>query len=211
MSLHRPKGILFVISGPSGVGKTSIIRAVLERVEHVVFSVSCTTRPQRPGEVDGIDYFFVSKEKFLQMISENAFLEWAIVHDNYYGTPASFVFENLERGLDVILDIDVQGALKVKSSYSEAKFVFIAPPSFETLRERLKRRGTESEERITRRLENAKRELKHIPEFEYLLINEDLETSISNLISIIQAERLKFERLKDLELVRNLYGGVLDG
>ncbi|ODN31232.1 guanylate kinase [Fervidobacterium thailandense] len=206
-----PKGILFVISGPSGVGKTSIIRAVLERVERVVFSVSCTTRPQRPGEVDGIDYFFISVEKFQQMISENAFLEWAIVHDNYYGTPAKFVFENLEKGFDVILDIDVQGALKVKSTYPAAKFVFIAPPSFETLRERLRRRGTESEERIARRLENAKRELRHIPEFEYLLINEDLETSISSLISIIQAERLKFERLKELELVRNLYGGVMDG
>jgi guanylate kinase len=197
-------GILFVISGPSGVGKTSIIRSVLERVERVVFSVSCTTRKQRPGEIHGVDYFFVSHEEFERMIKENKFIEWAKVHDNYYGTPAEMVYDNIRKGLDVILDIDVQGALTVKKNFSGAKFIFIAPPSYEVLRERLKKRGTETEEKIQKRLETAKRELKFIPEFEYLIINEDLEESIRNLMSIIYAERLKFERIKNTSKVKRL-------
>ncbi|WP_448378108.1 guanylate kinase [Fervidobacterium sp.] len=198
------EGILFVISGPSGVGKTSIIRSVLERVERVVFSVSCTTRKRRPGEIHGVDYFFVSHEEFERMIKENKFIEWAKVHDNYYGTPAEMVYDNLRKGLDVILDIDVQGALTVKKNFSGAKFIFIAPPSYEVLRERLKKRGTETEEKIQKRLETAKRELKFIPEFEYLIINEDLEESIRNLMSIIYAERLKFERIKNTSKVKRL-------
>ncbi|WP_448375104.1 guanylate kinase [Fervidobacterium sp.] len=201
---HLAQGILFVISGPSGVGKTSIIRSVLERIEHVVFSVSCTTRKQRPGEIDGIDYYFVSHEQFEKMIQENKFIEWARVHDNYYGTPADMVYENIRKGFDVILDIDVQGALTVKNNFSGAKFIFIAPPSYEILRERLKKRGTESEEKIQRRLETAKKELTFIPEFEYLIINEDLEESIRNLSSIIFAERLRYERIKDIAKVRKL-------
>jgi len=198
------KGILFVISGPSGVGKTSIIRSVLERVKNVVFSVSCTTRKQRPGEINGVDYFFISQEEFDEMIRSNKFLEWAKVHDNYYGTPSDFVFKHMDDGNDVILDIDVQGALNVKRNFAKAKFIFIAPPSYQTLGERLKRRGTETEEKIQRRLETARKEIKYIPEFEYLIINEDLESSITNLISIIYAERLKFDKLKETDKVRNL-------
>lgn len=198
------KGILFVISGPSGVGKTSIIRSVLERVKNVVFSVSCTTRKQRPGEINGVDYFFISQEEFDEMIRGNKFLEWAKVHDNYYGTPLNFVFKHMDDGNDVILDIDVQGALNVKRNFAKAKFIFIAPPSYQTLGERLKRRGTETEEKIQRRLETARKEIKYIPEFEYLIINEDLESSITNLISIIYAERLKFDKLKETDKVRNL-------
>jgi len=202
-------GILFVISGPSGVGKTSIIRSVLERVERVVFSVSCTTRKQRPGEIHGVDYYFVSHEEFEKMIKENKFIEWAKVHDNYYGTPAEMVYDNIKKGFDVILDIDVQGALTVKSNFSGAKFIFIAPPSYEVLRERLKKRGTESEDKIQRRLETAKKELTFIPEFEYLIINEDLEESIKNLSSIIFAERLKYIRIKDTHKVKRLIEEVL--
>jgi len=202
-------GILFVISGPSGVGKTSIIRSVLERVERVVFSVSCTTRKQRPGEIHGVDYYFVSHEEFEKMIKENKFIEWAKVHDNYYGTPAEMVYDNIKKGFDVILDIDVQGALTVKSNFSGAKFIFIAPPSYEVLRERLKKRGTESEDKIQRRLETAKKELTFIPEFEYLIINEDLEESIKNLSSIIFAERLRYTRIKDTHKVKRLIKEVL--
>jgi len=205
MGLASPsKGILFVISGPSGVGKTSIIRSVLERVKNVVFSVSCTTRKQRPGEINGVDYFFISQEEFDEMIRGNKFLEWAKVHDNYYGTPLNFVFKHMDDGNDVILDIDVQGALNVKRNFAKAKFIFIAPPSYQTLGERLKRRGTETEEKIQRRLETARKEIKYIPEFEYLIINEDLESSITNLVSIIYAERLKFDKLKETDKVRNL-------
>ncbi|PHJ12213.1 guanylate kinase [Fervidobacterium sp. SC_NGM5_G05] len=198
------EGILFVISGPSGVGKTSIIRSVLERVDRVVFSISCTTRKQRPGEVHGVDYFFVSHEEFQKMIEENKFIEWARVHDNYYGTPAQFVTENIKKGFDVILDIDVQGALTVKKNWQGAKFIFIAPPSYGILSERLKKRGTETEDKIKRRLETAKNELKFIPEFEYLIVNEDLEESIHNLSSIIYAERLRYERQKNLTKVKKL-------
>ncbi|HCI29873.1 MAG TPA: guanylate kinase [Fervidobacterium sp.] len=198
------KGILFVISGPSGVGKTSIIRSVLERVENVVFSISCTTRKQRPGEIHGMDYFFVSHQEFESMINENKFIEWAKVHDNYYGTPANFVFDHINNGIDVILDIDVQGALNVKKNLTGGKFVFVAPPSYQTLSERLRRRGTESEEKIQKRLDTAKKELSCIPEFEYLIINEDLEHSIMNLISIIYAERLRYERQKETERVKRL-------
>ncbi len=198
------KGTLFVISGPSGVGKTSIIRSVLERVDRVVFSISCTTRKQRPGEVHGVDYFFVSHEEFQKMIDDNKFIEWAKVHDNYYGTLAQFVTENIKKGFDVILDIDVQGALTVKKNWHGAKFIFIAPPSYEILSERLKKRGTETEDKIKKRLETAKNELKFIPEFEYLIVNEDLEESILNLSSIIYAERLRYERQKNLTKVKKL-------
>ncbi len=202
-------GILFVISGPSGVGKTSIIRSVLERIERVVFSVSCTTRKRRPGEIHGVDYYFVSHEEFEKMIKENKFIEWAKVHDNYYGTPAEMVYDNIKKGFDVILDIDVQGALTVKGNFPGAKFIFIAPPSYEVLRERLKKRGTESEDKIQRRFETAKKELTFIPEFEYLIINEDLEESIKNLSSIIFAERLKYIRIKDTRKVKRLIEEVL--
>ncbi len=198
------EGILFVISGPSGVGKTSIIRSVLERVDKVTFSISCTTRKQRPGEVHGVDYFFITHEEFKKMIEENKFIEWAQVHDNLYGTPADFVNEHIKKGQDVILDIDVQGALTVKKNWKGAKFIFVAPPSYQILSERLRKRGTETEEKIRRRLETAKKELTYIPEFEYLIINEDLEESIRNLISIIYAERVKYERQKELGKVKKL-------
>lgn len=198
------KGNLFVISGPSGVGKTSIIRSVLERVDRVVFSISCTTRKQRPGEINGIDYFFISTESFEEMIEKNKFIEWAKVHENYYGTPSDFVIEHLSKGMDVILDIDVQGALTVKKNWADAIFIFIAPPNYKILSERLIKRGTESEDKIRKRLDTAKKELTYIPEFEYLIINEDLEESIRNLSSIIYAERLKFEKQKELKKVREL-------
>lgn len=203
-SSERSEGILFVISGPSGVGKTSIIRSVLERVDNLVFSISCTTRKQRPGEVHGVDYFFITHEEFNRMIQENRFIEWAQVHDNYYGTPADFVNEHLKSGYDVILDIDVQGALTVKKNWYGAKFIFVAPPSYQILSERLKKRGTESEEKIKRRLETAKKELSFIPEFEYLIINEDLEESVKNLSAIIYAERVKYERQKETRKVKRL-------
>lgn len=199
-----PKGTLFVISGPSGVGKTSIIRSVLDRVERIVFSISCTTRKQRPGEINGVDYFFVTLEEFKKMIEENKFIEWAKVHDNYYGTPSDFVIEHINKGIDVILDIDVQGALTVKRSGFTAKFIFIAPPSYQVLSERLLKRGTESEDKIKKRLDTAKKELSYIPEFEYLIVNEDLDESIRDLSSIIYAERLKFEKQREIAKVKKL-------
>ncbi|KAF2958642.1 guanylate kinase [Thermotoga sp. Ku-13t] len=188
-------GVLYVISGPSGVGKTSIIDGVMKKVKNVVFSVSCTTRPKRPNEVDGRDYFFVDERTFKCMMEQDEFLEWAVVHGYYYGTPRKFVEEQLKNNVNVILDIDVQGAMTVMKKVKDAVFIFIAPPSFEELKRRLMRRGTERQEDMMKRLEDAKKELEQIPKFQYLIVNVDLQESIDQLTSIIVAEQLKVERV----------------
>lgn len=188
-------GVLYVISGPSGVGKTSIIDGVMKKVKNVVFSVSCTTRPKRPNEVDGRDYFFVDEETFKRMVEQDEFLEWAVVHGYYYGTPRKFVEEQLKNNVNVILDIDVQGAMTVMKKVEGAVFIFIAPPSFEELKCRLLKRGTERQEDMMKRLEDAKKELEQIPKFQYLIVNVDLQESIDQLTSIIVAEQLKVERV----------------
>jgi len=192
------KGILFVVSGPSGVGKTSMIKSIISEMEDAIFSVSCTTRPKRPGEVDGEDYFFVSEEEFKRMIEEDAFLEWARVHGYLYGTPRKFVEDTVNKGKDVILDIDVQGALSVKKKVEDAVYIFIAPPSMEDLRERLEKRKTEDKEAMERRLEDARWELQLIEEFDYLIINRDLVEAINDLKSIMRSERLKTARQKEM-------------
>ncbi|WP_041082711.1 guanylate kinase [Thermotoga profunda] len=191
------KGILYVISGPSGVGKTSIIESTLKKIKNVVFSVSCTTRPKRPNEVEGRDYFFVDVVKFRDMIERDEFLEWAVVHNYYYGTPKKFVEEQIENGKSVLLDIDVQGAMTVMNKYKDAVYIFIAPPSFDVLKQRLMNRGTEDKENLYRRLEDAKKELSYIPNFEYIIVNAQLQESIDQLCSIIVAEQLKVKRVID--------------
>jgi guanylate kinase len=202
------KGTLFVVSGPSGVGKTSIINSVIKMLDNVVFSVSCTTRPPRPGEVDGVDYFFISKEKFLEMVKNSEFLEWAEVHGNLYGTPKSFVEENIKKGKKIILDIDVQGALQVKRNFEEAVFIFVAPPSYEVLKERLIKRGTEEKDALLKRLDNAKWELSKMIEFDYLIVNDDLVNSINVMKSIIVGETFRTKRVLTEELIKNLFKGV---
>jgi len=188
-------GVLYVISGPSGVGKTSIIEGVMKRVNNLVFSVSCTTRPKRPGEIEGRDYFFVDEETFIRMMKEDEFLEWAIVHGYYYGTPRKFVEEQLRSNVNVLLDIDVQGAMTVMKKVKDAVFIFVAPPSFDELKKRLLKRGTERQEDMIKRLEDAKKELEQIPKFQYLIVNVDLQESIDQLTSIIVAEQLKVNRV----------------
>ncbi|SHH32701.1 guanylate kinase [Thermosipho atlanticus] len=204
------KGTLFVVSGPSGVGKTSIINSIIDKIDNVVFSVSCTTRPPRPGEVDGVDYFFVTEEKFLEMVQNSEFLEWAKVHGNLYGTPKKFVFENIDKGNKIILDIDVQGALQVKKNYDDAVFIFVAPPSYQVLKDRLLKRGTESPEALLKRLNNAKWELSKMIEFDYLIVNDDLEKSIQIMKSIIIGESYRTKRVLTEELIKNLFKGVSD-
>ena len=189
-------GILFIITGPSGAGKTSILKRVMKEVENLEFSVSYTTRPRRPGEVDGRDYFFVDEERFKKMVEEGEFLEWAIVHGYYYGTSKKFIDERLEKNGDLLLDIDVQGALNVKRMNLDMVSVFIAPPSLEDLEKRLRKRGTDSEYDLKRRLEDAKWELSKISEFEYLIVNDFLEKSVEKLKSIITAERMRTKRIK---------------
>lgn len=179
------KGKLVVISGPSGVGKGTIVREVLKIRPQCALSVSCTTRPPREGEKDGVSYFFVSREKFAQMIEEGGFLEYSEHFSNYYGTPRFFVEEKLKCG-DVLLEIDVDGALNVKKAYKEAILVMIAPPDRNALVSRLRGRGTESEEVISGRLARADYELSKAPLYDYTIINDDLGEAVGKVVQILE-------------------------
>jgi len=209
------KGILLVVSAPSGTGKTTLCRMLLKEFQNMEFSVSYTTRKPREGEVNGRDYFFVSKEEFERMIEEGDFLEWAEVYGNYYGTSKKQVLKALEEGKDILLDIDVQGALQVKKNFPEAVLVFILPPSFAELEKRLRKRGTDTEEVIKKRLKVAREEIKKAPLYDYLIVNDKLEEAYSKLKSVVIAEKCKAERLKgqfdklikDKEIVNLLKGG----
>jgi guanylate kinase len=195
------KGILFIISSPSGGGKGTLIKEVLQTVANIGYSVSFTTRPMREGEENGRQYFFVSREEFEERISQNEFLEYAEVHGNYYGTSKKQVEEMTNRGIDVILEIDVQGAEIIREQVEQVS-VFILPPSYEVLRQRLISRQTDSMEVISLRLENAKDEVERFIEFDYVIINDQLEKAVSDLRVAILAQRLRKER--QAELVRNV-------
>ncbi|HCZ07124.1 MAG TPA: guanylate kinase [Thermotogae bacterium] len=191
------KGIIYVVTGPSGVGKSTIIREVLKKFDNLVFPVSYTTRPKRPGEENGTDYFFVDQKTFIKLRDRGEFLEWAEVHGHYYGTSRSQVEEAIRNGKHVLLDVDVQGAMKIMEIYPDAVFVFIAPPTFSDLKNRLMMRKTESEESLQRRLEDAKWELSQAHKFEYLIVNRELTSSIRGLESIVVAEQLKISRMQE--------------
>ncbi len=189
--LKRDEGILFILSGPSGVGKDTILRRVLPRLTEIRTSISITTRDPRPHEKDGIDYFFVSSEKFAEMLETGDMLEHAAVHGHFYGTPRKWVEDELNKGMDVILEIDVQGALQVRREFPGAILVFLAPPSWDELARRLHWRKTEDDNTIRRRLENAKHEMERIENYEYLVINDKLDDAVRDVESIIIAERLR--------------------
>ncbi len=191
------RGRLFIISSPSGGGKGTLIREILKSVPSVVLSVSFTTRPKRPSEEHGRDYFFVSKEEFLRLIDEGIFLEYAKVHGHFYGTSRLQVEEHLNAGRDVILEIDIQGANTVRQLVPEAIGIFIMPPSFEVLRKRLIARGTESEESLKIRMTNAVKEIKEYEKFDYVVINDDLQEAVCALKSIFIAERQRREYQED--------------
>ncbi len=189
------KGLLVVISGPSGVGKGTVRKALFSRSGHnLVYSISMTTRLPRKGEVDGVDYYFVSKDDFQKEIEKGNLLEYAQFVDNYYGTPYDKVLENLDKGNEVVLEIEVQGAMQVKDKKPDAVFIFIAPPSFSSLEERLKNRGTESDEVIKERLQKAKREIDLAPNYDYIVINDDVDNAADRIMAIIRAEHAKCER-----------------
>ena len=181
------KGLLIVISGPSGTGKGTIIKELKERVKGLSYSVSVTTRAPREGEVDGRDYFFKTYEEFKDMLHHNEFLETAEVYGNYYGTPKSYVQKLLMDGKDVILEIDTVGASNVKKQVPSAVTVFIAPPTTGDLAERLNKRGTETEEVKNKRLEASEKELASIKNYDYIIVNDDLSEAVDNLHSIIKA------------------------
>lgn len=188
-------GILFVISGPSGVGKGTILELIMNEDPTVKFSVSATTRSPRPGEQDGVHYFFVDRKRFDEMIENSEMLEWAVVHGDYKGTIRKAVADTLAAGFDIILDIDVQGALQLMDRHEDGVFVFIAPPSMEELARRLRGRGTENEEQFNKRLKDAAWELAHINRYEYVIINDDLSEACRKLRAIITAERCRTKYL----------------
>lgn len=188
-------GKLFIISAPSGTGKTTLLEIVMSEVERLVFSVSHTTRPPREGERDGKEYYFVAKEEFQQMIAAGEFLEWAMVHDNYYGTALSPLSRQLEQNRDVILDIDVQGAEIIRrDGRLPAAHIFIAPPGMEELERRLRGRATEKEQTIQKRLKNAHSEMAHCEKYDYFIINDNLQRAAGLVSSIIYAERARSRR-----------------
>ncbi|GAB6189750.1 guanylate kinase [Marinitoga arctica] len=192
------KGILYVVSGPSGVGKSSIIKNAMSKLEGFMFSVSYTTRPPRPGEIDGRDYFFIDEKTFNKMVENNEFLEYAEVHGHKYGTSKVFIEKKMNEGINIVLDIDVQGALNVvRQMRKNSVLIFIAPPSYSELKKRLMNRGTEKERDLKRRLLDAKWELSKINEFDYLIVNEDLNEAINQLLSIFIAEQIKTERVTE--------------
>ena len=183
------KGMLLVISGPSGTGKGTIIKNLMAEDKNLVFSVSATTRKPREGEVDGVHYHFMSVERYQELVAQDAFVEHAEVHGNLYGTLKSEVNARLERGEDVVLDIDVQGALNVIGKGIECVSIFILPPSLKILRERLTDRGTETPEEVERRLRNAVGELTHKDKYQYKVINDQLDEAVRTVQTIIEAQR----------------------
>jgi guanylate kinase len=188
------RGILFVVSSPSGGGKGTLIRRMLSKVSYLGYSVSFTTRTPRNGEVDGREYFFVDRARFDQLVAADEFLEWAHVHGKLYGTSRSQVLRELSAGRDIVLEVDVQGAASIREQVPDSVSVFILPPSFEVLRQRLLDRGTDSPEELDLRLRNAPTELKDYAAFQYLIINDDVERAADQLSAIVHAERARLHR-----------------
>ncbi|MDO5567791.1 MAG: guanylate kinase [Eubacteriales bacterium] len=205
--MQKQNGKLFVISGPSGAGKGTIVNAVMDQADPsgTALSISMTTREPRPGEEDGVNYFFVTKEEFRRQIEAGGFLEYAEVYDHYYGTPKSKVVEKLNQGRDVILEIDIQGALNVKKAFPEGVLIFILPPSMEVLRNRLTGRGTDAPEVIERRLSKTRGELTFIDRYDYGVVNGDLEEAVETVQAIMRAEHARVDENLHI-LIREKYG-----
>lgn len=208
----KRQGILVVVSGFAGTGKGTVMKELLNRYDSYALSISATTRNPRQGEVDGREYFFKTKEEFEQMIEAGEFLEHACYVGNYYGTPKKYVEEQLEAGKDVILEIEIQGALNIKAQFPEALLLFIAPPSAEVLKQRLISRGTETPEVIEKRLARAVEESQGIENYDYLVVNDELEECVKSVHQMIQSERFRmFRRQKDVEELRKQISAFAKG
>ncbi len=191
ISLGKRQGLLFVISGPSGAGKTSLCNQLVARIPHLRFSISYTTRPHRPGEVNGQDYVFVNKATFQKMVDNKEFLEWAEVYGHFYGTNRATISQTLTEGVDILLDIDEQGAMQLKKTFHGGVFIYLLPPSLNELQTRLQTRGLDSQESIQIRLDRARDEMKHFRQYTYITVNNDLNQSLKKLEAVITAERMK--------------------
>lgn len=200
MIRRKEKGDLIVISGPSGSGKGSIIKELLKNNSNLYLSVSMTSRPMRNYETNGIEYHFVTKEEFEQKIKDDELLEYTLYNDNYYGTPKSEIADNIKKGKNVILEIEIEGALNVKKLVPEAIFIFILPPSMKELLKRLKGRGTEDNDKIIRRFKTAYREINEISKYNYVVVNDTLEEASANIEAIIKSEKLRVDRIEDIEI-----------
>ncbi len=201
-----PRGLLVVVSGPSGVGKNTVISNLFNYIPNLNYSISATTRAPRQGEIDGKNYFFLTDSEFTKRIAAGDFLEWAQVYQHYYGTPRSYVEEMLTGGLDLVLDIDVQGAAQIKKALPEAILVFLAPPSLNELKARLMGRKTELEPQIMLRLQNIDKELQAVPEYDYFIVNREIDLTCRQIECIIQSERMKVSR-QELDFLDKIFRG----
>lgn len=192
--MQKTKGNIVVFTGPSGVGKGTVVEQVLKKIDNLYLSVSATTRSKRPNELEGVNYYFKTKEDFKNMIDSDELIEWAEFAGDYYGTPKTQVNNYLSCGKDVLLEIEVQGAMQIKEKVPDAILLFLAPPSFEALEERLIKRNTENLDKVKIRLNKAKEEMKEISFFDYIVINDKLDVAIENVIGIIRAERCKIKK-----------------
>ncbi|CAM2970794.1 guanylate kinase [Legionella worsleiensis] len=187
-------GNLYIVAAPSGGGKTSLVRHLIANLNDIEVSISHTTRPMRPGEQDGVDYFFVNEPEFVAMIEDNAFIEHAKVYNHFYGTSVAQITRRLQQGIDIVLDIDWQGAQQIRHTFPDAVSIFIVPPSLEELKNRLMNRRQDNDEVISERMIKAQDELSHYPEFDYLIVNDTFEHAAMDLRTIVMADRLRIER-----------------
>jgi guanylate kinase len=201
--VKRKQGLLFVVSAPSGAGKTSLCRAITDSMEDLTHSISYATRKPRPGELDGRDYNFVSEERFQQMVQAGDFAEWAEVHSNLYGTSRRVLDDMIAKSVDIILDIDTQGARQIKAKYATAVFIFIMPPSLEILEERLRNRKSDHEEEIRKRMRRAREEIRDFEMYDYIVVNRDFDRALTELRSIVIAERCR-TRLADTAWIERM-------